>query len=182
MDKAIGLVEYKTTASGISAADSMVKTAEVEIISSQTVCPGKYIILLKGKLSAVNSAIEKGIKDYAEKVIDSFILGNPHDDIFYAINGTSKVDEFESIGIIETFSAASAIIAADAAAKAAKVNLIEIRLARGMCGKSYLILSGELAAVEAAIDAGSKVIGETGMLLDKSIIARPDKKIWERIV
>jgi microcompartment protein CcmL/EutN len=182
MDKAIGLVEYKSVATGITAADDMAKTADVEIIEAYTVCPGKYIVLLAGKLSAVNSAIEKGINQYSDNVIDSFILGNPHETIYKAMSGTSVIEDVEALGIIETFSAASIILAADTAAKAAKVNLVEIRIARGMCGKSYLLLTGELAAVEASINAGCKALEKSGMLLNKSIIPNPDRAIWDKII
>lgn len=182
MDKSIGLVEYKTTATGITAADKMVKSAEVEILEAKTVCPGKYIVLLCGKLSAVNAAIESGKADFGDKVIDSFVLGNPHESIFKAISGVSEYESLESLGILETFSAASSIVAADIAAKTARVELLEIRLARGMCGKSYVIFTGELAAVEAAVSNASEKISEEGMLLDKSIIPNPDNKIWEKIL
>lgn len=182
MDKAIGLVEYMTVPSGITAADKMVKSAEIEIIEAQTVCPGKYIVLLCGKLSAVNAAIEAGKVEFGEKVIDSFILGNPHDSIYSAIGGVSEPGELEALGIIETFSAASIIVAADIAAKTALVKLLEIRIARGMCGKSYMLLSGEIAAVEASVEAASKAIEETGMLRDKSVIARPDSRLWEKLL
>ena len=53
MSKAIGMVEYKTVSAGISAADLMIKSADIEIIEASTVCPGKYIILICGALSAV---------------------------------------------------------------------------------------------------------------------------------
>ena len=43
MSKAIGMIEYKTVSSGITATDMMVKTSDVDIIEAQTVCPGKYI-------------------------------------------------------------------------------------------------------------------------------------------
>ena len=55
MSKAIGMVEYKTVSAGITAADAMVKTSEVSIIEAQTVCPGKYIAIITGDLSAVSS-------------------------------------------------------------------------------------------------------------------------------
>ena len=58
MSKAIGMVEYKTTSAGVVAADSMVKTSEVSIIEAQTVCPGKYIVIITGDLSAVTSAVD----------------------------------------------------------------------------------------------------------------------------
>ncbi|MEG0216355.1 MAG: BMC domain-containing protein, partial [Hungatella sp.] len=53
MSRAIGMIEFKTVSTGITAADAMVKTANVEIIEAQTVCPGKYIAIVAGDLSAV---------------------------------------------------------------------------------------------------------------------------------
>ena len=83
---------------------------------------------------------------------------------------------------METFSAAAAIVAADTAAKTALVELIELRLARGMCGKSYLLLTGEIAAVEAAIERAKSGAGENGMFLDSAVIPRPDEKFWQKIL
>jgi len=120
--------------------------------------------------------------EFEENIIDSFILGNPHESIFKAISGVTDPGEIEALGIIETFSAASIIVAADIAAKTAKVNLIEIRISRGMCGKSYLLMSGEVAAVEASVEAACKSASEAGMLLDKAVIARPDPKLWEKLL
>lgn len=182
MDKSLALVEYKTIAAGITAADRMVKSADIEILQAQTVCPGKYLVMLCGKLSAVKAAVENGINDFEDNVIDSFILGNPHDSIFSAISGVSEIKKPEALGIIETYSAASIIVAADTAAKTAKVDLIEIRLARGMCGKGYLLMTGEIAAVEESLQAACKRPLEEGMLVNKSVIANPDKKIWESIL
>ena len=48
MSRAIGMIEFKTTPAGITAADAMVKTSEVEIVEAQTVCPGKYIAIITG--------------------------------------------------------------------------------------------------------------------------------------
>ncbi|MBQ2890529.1 MAG: BMC domain-containing protein, partial [Clostridia bacterium] len=64
----------------------------------------------------------------------------------------------------------------------ALVDLIELRIARGMCGKSYMFLSGEVAAVEAAIRSAEKALGDGGMFLDSSVIANPDEKLWKTIV
>lgn len=182
MDKSIGMVEFQTVASGITAADAMVKAADIDIIEAQTVCPGKYIMLFCGSLSAVNAALEVGTNNFASTLIDSFVLGNPDESIFKAISGTSEIGQVEALGIIETFSAASIIVAADTAAKTAKINLIEIRIAKGMCGKSYVLFTGELAAVNASIEASAKKASESGMLLAKSVIPNPDKKIWEKLM
>ena len=152
MSKAIGMVEYKTVSAGITAADAMVKTSEVSIIEAQTVCPGKYIAIITGDLSAVKAAVDNAKELHGFHLIDSFVLGNPHESIFPAIYGAAKIEDVSALGIFETYDAASIIVAADEAAKTAIVDLIELRIARGMCGKSYMLLTGEVAAVEAAIE------------------------------
>lgn len=182
MDRSIGFVEYQTVTAGIMASDAMVKGADIEIMEAQTVCPGKYIVLFSGKLSAVKAAAEIGVEKFSENVIDSFVLGNPEQSIFQAISATSEVKEVEALGIIETFSAASIIVAADICAKTAQIKLIEIRLAKGMCGKCYVLLTGEFAAVEAAVEAACKNVSESGMLLSKAVIPNPDKKVWEKLL
>lgn len=82
MSKALGMIEFKTVSAGVTAADAMVKTAAVELVEAQAVCPGKYIALIKGDLSAVDAAVETAKVQYGEQLIDSFVLGNPHEGIF----------------------------------------------------------------------------------------------------
>ena len=182
MSKAIGMAEFSTVSAGIASADLMVKTAEVEVIESATVCPGKYIVIISGELSAVKASVDAAKAFKPEKVIDSFVLGNPHDSIFSAIYGTAQPENVAALGVMESFSAATAIVAADAAAKTAMVDLIELRLARGMCGKSYLLLTGSVSAVTAAIDRAVNEAGDRGVLLDSSVIPNPDKKLWDSIL
>ena len=184
MSKAIGMIEYKTVSAGITATDIMVKTSEVDIIEAQTVCPGKYISIITGELSAVRASVDAAKEIFPAEHIDSFVLGNPDDSIFPAIVGTTSVHttDVNSLGVIETFDASQIIVAADNAVKTSNVKLIEIRLAKGMCGKSYAILTGEVAAVQAAIDRAKEVVMPSGMLLDSTVIARPDKKLIEKIL
>ena len=73
------------------------------------------------------------------------------------------------------------MVAADTAAKTALIELVEIRLAKGMCGKSYVILTGSVSAVTAAIDR-AKAGMENGVFLDSSVIAGPDARLWESIL
>ncbi|MDR2043488.1 MAG: BMC domain-containing protein [Clostridium sp.] len=182
MANAIGMIEFKTVSAGIAAADLMVKTAAVELLEAQVVCPGKYTALITGQLSAVQSAVEAALTQKEEAYIDSFILGNPHESIFSAIYGTTRVAAIDALGILETFDAACIIEAADLAAKTALVELIELRIAKGMCGKSYLTLTGEVAAVEAAIAKAKAFCAQKGMYLDSSVIARPDEQIRRSIL
>ena len=182
MARAIGMVEYATVSTGIEAADTLVKTAEVEIIEAQVVCPGKYIVIIEGDLSALKASIDACKVRYGEKLIDSFVLGNVDEGVFPAMYATVDVENPRALGVMETYSGASAIVAADAAAKTANVTLVELRIARGMCGKSYLFLTGEVAAVSAAIENANAAAGDRGMFLDSSIIPNPDPKLWEKIL
>ena len=182
MNKALAMVEYKTVSSGMTAADLMLKTAEVEIIEAKTVCPGKYLVLISGLLSSVRAAVDAAKAHYPDTLIDSFVLGNPYPTIFDAIYGTAVIDNPHALGVMETYSSSAAIVAADVAAKTAYVDLIELRLARGMCGKSYLLLTGEVAAVTAAIERAGNEAGENGMFLDSSVIPNPDPKMWQSIL
>ena len=109
MSKAIGMVEYKTVSAGVVAADAMVKTSEVSIIEAQTVCPGKYIVIISGDLSAVNAAVETSKALHGKHLINSFVLGNPHKSIFPAIYGATKIDDVSALGIMETYDATSII-------------------------------------------------------------------------
>ena len=45
-----------------------------------------------------------------EQLIDSFVLGNPHEGIFPAIYGTTHIEHISSLGILETFDAAAIIV------------------------------------------------------------------------
>ena len=182
MSKSIGMVEYRTVSSGITAADTMVKTADIEVIQASAVCPGKYVVIVTGELSAVKASIDVAKAKLPEQLTDSFVLGNPHEDIFKAIYGGGEIGDAKALGVLETFSAPSIIVAADTAAKASEVKLIELRIARGLGGKSYMLLTGTVASVTAAIDRAKAVIGEEGMLLDYSVIPNPDKSIWSSIL
>ena len=182
MSKAIAMVEYSTVATGIQAADIMVKTAEVELIEAEVVCPGKYIVLISGDLSAVRAAVDSSKTHFPAKLIDSFVLGNPHESIFPAIYGATDVENPRALGVVETYSAASIIVAADVAAKTSLVDLIELRIAKGMCGKSYLLMTGEVASVQAAVDKVKADLKDTAMFLDSSVIANPDMKMWKNII
>ena len=180
--RAIGMIEYQTVSCGITATDLMIKTANIEVIQASVVCPGKYITLISGELSAVGAAIEAAKVQCGDKLTDSFVLGNPHEDIFPAIFGGAPVEGAKALGVLETYSAPAIILAADTAAKTSEISLIELRIARGMCGKSYMLLTGEVAAVTAAIEAAKAKVGDEGLFLDCSVIPNPDKSLWASIL
>jgi microcompartment protein CcmL/EutN len=174
MKRAIGLLELKNITRGILAADAMLKAANVEILMAQAMCPGKYVVMVAGDVGAVQSAVKTGTAvSGSENVVDEFVLSNLHDSVFPALTGCTDIKEVRSLGVIESYSVASAIIAADTAVKASKVELIEVRLARGMGGKAMITLTGDIGAVTAAVKAGSNAIKDSGFLVDQLVLPAP---------
>ena len=179
---AIGLLEYSSIAKGIGSADAMIKAAKVELVISRTICSGKYMNLVAGDVQAVKSAVAAGEAYGQEAVIDHFVIPNVHPDVFPAMSGSTQVTKLDALGIIESFSVASLIEGADAAAKAAEVKLIEIRLAMALGGKAFVTLTGQVGAVEAAVAAGAEVVSRAGMLVNTVVIPSPRPELLRDIL
>ena len=178
----LGLIEMGSIASGMQAADIMLKTSDVELIISRTICSGKYMTLIGGEVAAVRSAVENAVEQIGFGVIDHFVIPNIHHAIFPAISGHNNVQMLESLGIVEAYSVASLIEGADAAVKAASVKLIEVRLAMALGGKAFFTITGEVAAVTAAVEAGAQIISEKGLLVNKVIIANPRQELLSEMI
>lgn len=178
----IGLIEVKNINKGIKLTDEMLKSAGVSLIQSGSVCPGKFVTLIGGDLSSIQAAVERADLICEDALIDKFVIGNLGDKVFEAICGTAVVKEKKALGIIETFTAASAIEAADAAVKAAVVSLIEVRVARGLGGKCFVTMTGDVADVTAAVEAGARIAAKTGVLIGTEVIANPHPELWEAIL
>ncbi len=179
---AIGLVEFTSIAQGIAAADAMAKTANVEILIAKSICPGKYIVMIGGDVAAVHQSVAAGNGYCPEVVVDSFVIPNVHPSVLPAISGGTHIDKVGAIGVIETYSVAATIEATDAAVKAASVEPIRMHLAFGIGGKSYVLLTGEVADVNAATDAGSQIASDKGFLVSKVVIPRPSRQLIDQLL
>jgi microcompartment protein CcmL/EutN len=178
----IGLIELSSIAAGYQVTDAMLKAADVDLVLSRSICSGKYMVMVKGEVGAVQAAVSAGIKAGSFSVIDSFVIPNLHESVFTAIAGTSKIEALEALGIVESFSVASLIEGADAAAKAANVELIEIRLAMALGGKAFVTLTGDVAAVQSAVEAGAQMVAQKGMLVNKVVIPRPRPELLTEMI
>ncbi|MFH1727240.1 MAG: BMC domain-containing protein [Pseudomonadota bacterium] len=176
-DPAIGLIEYNSIAEGIAIADVICKRAEVKIIQSFPVCPGKYITLFSGDEASCEESLNRGIEATKYSYVDSILIPNIHTDVIKAIIGTSEAEFLESLGIIETFSIASCIQCADLSVKAANVKLISMRLAMGIGGKAFYTITGDLNEIEAAMEAGIVYAKKQGLLSGNEIITSPHEDL-----
>lgn len=175
---ALGMLEFSSIAKGVESADKMVKAADVTPLFFKTICPGKFLAGVQGSVAAVEAAIAAGKSIQGNRVVDSFVLANVHQDVFPALTGSGTPAELNALGIIETFSAASVILAADFAVKAAAVTLVDVRIAMGLGGKGYAYMSGDVAAVQ----AGARSASDAGLLVEQVVIPSPARAVWEQIL
>ncbi|TEB05427.1 BMC domain protein [Pelotomaculum schinkii] len=173
MKSSIGFIEYRSVARGLEATDAMLKNGTVELVQATVLCPGKFVSMVTGDIGAVESAVKRGIGYDPTFAISSFVIPNVHPSVLPALTATTTAAVTGALGIIETIDASSAVVAGDTAAKNANINLLEIRLARGMGGKGFVFLCGELTAVQTAVRTTEIKIGEEGLLIATSVIASP---------
>ncbi len=178
----IGLLETSSVATGMLVTDIMLKTAGVELMLSRTICSGKYMVMIAGDVSGVEASVRAAENEIDRAFIDSFVIPNVHPTIFEAIAGHTQVDELGALGIVEAFSVASLIEGADAAVKAANIQLMEIRLAMALGGKAFFTCTGDVAAVRSAVDVAAALIADKGLLVNDVVIPNPRPELLgERI-
>jgi microcompartment protein CcmL/EutN len=181
-EKSIGLIELSSVAAGFEVADVMLKASEVRLLLSRSICSGKYMVLIGGDTSSVESAMAAGEGVTNGCMIDSLVLPNLHEDVITAIGRTQPVQPEGALGILESFNVATMIKAADAAAKAAPVHLLEVRLAMALGGKAFCTMTGDVASVQASVAAGRAVIAEAGVLVNAVVISRPHPDVYREVV
>jgi len=182
MKQAIGLLEFKSIAKGMETVDEVLQSAHVELILATALCPGKYIAMFTGELSAVKTGIAVGERVGDFFLIDAYVLSNAHKSVMSALTATSEFGDVPALGVVETMSAVTSIMVGDTAAKAAKVDLIEIRIARGLGGKGYVLFSGEIASVQAAVKACLDQYQMTGEILYATAISSPRKELIDSLL
>lgn len=181
MYKSIGVIELKSIPKGVEATDAALKAAGIDMVSAHPTCPGKYEIILTGSISNVTAAVSHVLARFESYVIDSSIMGRIDEQVIKAVFGTQASEKKGSLGLIETFSAASCIKAADIAVKTARVELYDIRVSHGMGGKGVVMLTGEVGDVTAAVEAGAAYATAQGTLSSSCVIAAPHEGLWQQI-
>ncbi len=178
---AIGMVETNCIPAGIEAGDAMLKAAGVTLVAAQAVCAGKYIVMVSGDVASVKASVAAGAQTAADVLVDSIVIPNVHEQVIAAVSASSSVEAAGALGLLETFSLASAVICADAMVKAADVTLIEVRLGRGLGGKSFVILTGGVSDVKAAVQAAENMEEAQGMLARTAVIPAPHPDMLQAI-
>lgn len=180
--EAVGFLEFNSIAKGIESSDAVLKAAEVHLIYAGTVCPGKYNVLFTGEVAAVKASLDVGSKIGGHYLVDQCMIPRVHPQVIQAINQGSRAKDVNALGIMEFFSITASIYAADAAVKAADVTLMDIRLGMGIGGKSFVILTGEVAAVNEAVRCGIITKSAEGMTVSSVVIPNPRKEVFDMLI
>ncbi len=181
-EKSVGLIELSSVAAGFEVADTMLKAGNVRLLLSRSICSGKYMVLIGGEMAGVEAAVAAGCDAAGGCLIDSFVAPNVHPDVFVALGRTQTPEPNGALGILESFNVATLIVAADAAAKAAAVQLLEIRLAMALGGKAFCTMTGDVGSVQAAVAAGRRILAEAGVLVNAVVISRPHPDVYREVV
>lgn len=177
MKKAVGFIEFKSIPIGIEATDDMLKAGNVDLMMASPLCPGKYVTIISGDVGAVQASIKNGERIGGIYVLESHVIPNIHPDVLPAMLGAGDITDVKALGIVETINAISSIMVGDIAVKASNVDLIEIRIARGLGGKGFVLLTGEISSVKTAIKAAEADMRDLGVITSYSVIASPHKDI-----
>ena len=171
---AIALLELCSIARGIEVADAILWEAGIELITSTSVQPGKYVMLFTGSVEDLRSALARGADMAGEDLVDQLLIPSVHSQVEIALRREGQINgQIDALGVIETKTVASSVLAADAALKRATVDLLELRIANGLGGKSYLSLTGEVSDVRSSVQAGAEVAAKRGQLARDVVIPRP---------
>ena len=177
----IGLLELNSIARGLEATDAILKAADVDLVFARPCCPGKFMILFNGMVSAVDAALQAGKKTGGMSVVDHLLIARVHPDVIKGLYCTGDIQEGGTVGVMEFFSMTAAINAADRALKSAEVSLLVLRLGIGLGGKSFAVITGDSAAVESAIESALCDPAVKGLVVDTAIMSHPSPRLIEAI-
>lgn len=179
-DRCLGLLELSSVPLGCVVVDAMLKGAPLQLLFARAVTPGKYVALIEGDVQSVRSGLDSGVAIAGDGLIGELFLPQPHAHLIEGIVAPRSVESPDAVGILQTASISSVLVAADGGLKTGEVSLIELRLAMGLGGQAFFTLTGELSSVEAAIERASELAGEA--LIEARLIPNPDDALMSELI
>src|SRR5207244_2136523 len=99
---ALAAMEIATVARGIVVLDQMAKRAEVSIVSARTLSPGRYLIVLSGRIADIEEAMAAARDTADDDRVDDVVLRDPPRDLRDALASRLRTAMGESLAIVET--------------------------------------------------------------------------------
>ncbi len=178
---ALALIELDSIPAGILTADAMLKEAPIAVLKSGTVHNGKYLILIGGSVASVGVAFAKGMSKSQDHLHDAVFLPDIHESVYQACLGKRLTCGSEALSIMEVATVAAILQSSDAAMKGSEVELVELRLADDLGGKSIAIYAGKVEDVEMAINISEIAVENPENILSHSIIPLIDPELAKQI-
>ena len=189
--RAVGLVEVLGLPPAVVVADAMVKAAPIRLIDVEVNTLGAMIVKVAGETGAVTASFDVGRQlavDLDALVGASIIPRYAPQGVVPWIDAPQKVtnllksrsslipsDEESppfALGFIETQGYVGTVAAADAMVKTAAVQVVALEKIGAI--RACVLVRGEVAAVEAAVEAGRVQAARVGHLAASATIPQPD--------
>ena len=181
---AIGIIELASLHKGFEVLDDILDMTQVEKLVARTICSGKYIIIVRGEIGDVESCLDVARETGGFAIINALSIPNVDEAVFPAIAGTTTLDSprVDGMLILETFSVASAIKAADYAVKEADITLLRIHIAMAIGGKGLVVMTGNIDALKSSVEPAVAFVKEDGMLAGYSLITDPHEDVLRELI
>jgi len=170
---ALALIELDSVALGYRALDAMVKRSPITVLEANLIEPGRFLILFAGGVAEVDEGYEEAQEVGGENIVDKLLLPFAHKAILPGLAGALHTDDPDTIGVIESRTVASTLMACDRALKDADVTLAGLRITPGLGGRGYFVVHGVQHDVEAAIEISREVLEPRAAVHRLEMIPRP---------
>ncbi len=184
---AIGIIELASIYKGFAVQDAVLKSANVEKLIARTICSGKYFMMVRGNIADVETAISVAKEEGGFSVVNATAIPNIDPRVFPAIAGSTTIQinlnkKIGAVLVIETFSVVSAIKAADYAVKEADLDILRVHVAMAVGGKGFVVITGDISSLEAAVKPAVEYIKQDGMLAGYVIIKNPHEEVLKELI
>jgi microcompartment protein CcmL/EutN len=180
----LGVIELSSIHKGFEVQDLILKSTKTQKILARTICPGKFLIIVRGEISDVEAALRLAAEAGGYAVVNDLIISNVHESVFPALAGTTVLEDegAEGLLVVETFSAAAAIRAADHAVKAGSISLLRVHVAMAIGGKGLIVATGNIEALRSAAEPAVAFLKEDGTLGGYSLISHPHPDVLNELL
>lgn len=182
--KTIGVIELASLYKGFEVLDSVLDKTQVEKLIARTICSGKYLIIVRGEIADVETCIDHAREVGGFAIVNALMIPNVDERVFSALSGATTLDspDVDGMLILETFSVASAIRAADYALKEADIVCLRIHAAMAIGGKGLVVFTGNIDALKSALEPAIQSVKDDGMLGGYSLITGPNRETLQELL
>jgi ethanolamine utilization protein EutM len=95
VNSALGFIETRGLVAAIEAADVMVKAANVELVSRESIGGGYVTVVVTGDVGAVKAAVDAGATSARKigELVSAHLIPRPHDDVRKVLPGEAAREE-----------------------------------------------------------------------------------------